>query len=52
MTYEDQYPTQHTTSEQQIILRDLHNSLRNARMGGDEAREYYTQEAINALIRY
>jgi hypothetical protein len=43
---EDQYNEQ----EKMRIMTDLRDSLSNARNQGDEARTYYTQEAMNALI--
>ncbi len=43
---------QYNNNEKMRIMTDLTNSLRNARSQGDEARVYYTQEAMNALKSY
>jgi hypothetical protein len=45
----DYYPHQHTAYERLSIMQDLEASKRVAETHGDEARQYYTQEAINAL---
>lgn len=42
----------HNEQEKLRIMNDLSDSLRNAKAQGDQAREYYTQEAMNALISY
>jgi hypothetical protein len=49
MSNAEYWPEQHTVSERLNILKDLEASLRVAQGQEDEAREYYTREAINAL---
>lgn len=43
---------QYNEQEKLSIMNDLSDSLRNARNQRDEARIYYTQEAINAVLSY
>lgn len=44
------YPiTPYSSAEQQRIMRDLEQHLKDAQEQGDVARTYYTQEAITKV---